>query len=129
MTLQTRITALAQALGADIKSLVSALSGKQPTLISGTNIKTINGQSVLGTGNVAVPTVSLDGPTSVVVDGPSTYTITDFSSFSVYAVSATAGTIAISGDQITYTAPGTAQSVTIAVTRDGMESQFTVAVV
>lgn len=34
-----------------IKSLVS---GKQDTLVSGTNIKTINSTSVLGSGNIAV---------------------------------------------------------------------------
>lgn len=31
----------------------TALNGKQDTLVSGTNIKTINGQSILGPGNVA----------------------------------------------------------------------------
>lgn len=31
-----------------------ALSSKQDTLISGTNIKTINGESVVGNGNLAV---------------------------------------------------------------------------
>lgn len=34
--------------------LESGLAGKQDTLISGTNIKTINGQSILGSGNIAV---------------------------------------------------------------------------
>jgi lysophospholipase L1-like esterase len=34
--------------------LNSALSGKQATLISGTNIKTINGTSVLGSGNIVI---------------------------------------------------------------------------
>ena len=42
-------------------SVETALSGKQETLVSGTNIKTINNQSVLGSGNIDVqtlPTVS-----------------------------------------------------------------------
>lgn len=34
--------------------LNSALSGKQATLVSGTNIKTINGTSVLGSGNIVI---------------------------------------------------------------------------
>ena len=34
----------------------NAVSGKQDTLISGTNIKTINGESILGSGNVEVIT-------------------------------------------------------------------------
>lgn len=34
--------------------LVSALSSKQDTLVSGTNIKTINGNSILGSGNITI---------------------------------------------------------------------------
>lgn len=32
----------------------TALNGKQPTLVSGTNIKTINNQSILGSGNIDI---------------------------------------------------------------------------
>lgn len=32
----------------------TALSGKQPTLVSGTNIKTINNESILGSGNIDI---------------------------------------------------------------------------
>jgi hypothetical protein len=35
-------------------SLASSLSGKQDTLVSGTNIKTINGSSILGSGNLTL---------------------------------------------------------------------------
>lgn len=35
-------------------SLASSISGKQNTLVSGTNIKTINGSSILGGGNLTV---------------------------------------------------------------------------
>jgi len=41
--------------------LNTALNGKQATLVSGTNIKTINGNSVLGSGNLVIgstPTTS-----------------------------------------------------------------------
>ncbi len=41
------------------------LSGKQATLVSGTNIKTINGQSLLGSGNI---TIEGGGGTAVTVD-------------------------------------------------------------
>ena len=34
--------------------LQNSLNGKQPTLVSGTNIKTINGESVLGSGNITI---------------------------------------------------------------------------
>lgn len=37
-----------------IFGLAAALAGKQPTLVSGTNIKTINGASLLGSGNLTV---------------------------------------------------------------------------
>ena len=37
-----------------VTGLQSALDGKQATLVSGTNIKTINGVSVLGDGNIVV---------------------------------------------------------------------------
>lgn len=43
----------------------SALSGKQATLVSGTNIKTVGGTSLLGSGNVATLKASLDGETLV----------------------------------------------------------------
>ena len=42
MTLSQRIVEALQAVGADIKAL---LTGKQDALVAGQNIKTINGQS------------------------------------------------------------------------------------
>lgn len=42
------------------------LNGKQDTLISGTNIKTINNQSILGSGNI---TIQGGGEVSPVVSG------------------------------------------------------------
>lgn len=38
----------------DTTGLQSALDGKQDTLVSGTNIKTVNGNSLLGSGNIAI---------------------------------------------------------------------------
>lgn len=37
---------------ATVSGLPEALGGKQPTLVSGANIKTVNGQSLLGAGNI-----------------------------------------------------------------------------
>ena len=45
----------------DQTDLNSALSGKQATLISGTNIKTINGSSVLGSGDLVVSSMVYPG--------------------------------------------------------------------
>lgn len=51
MKVQERITALAQAIGLDVKAL---FANKQNNLVSGTSIKTINGETLLGAGNVIV---------------------------------------------------------------------------
>jgi hypothetical protein len=47
MALDDNISALATAIGTEVKS-------KQDTLVSGTNIKTINNQSILGTGDITI---------------------------------------------------------------------------
>ena len=41
---------------ADATATSTALAAKQPTLVSGTNIKTLNGATVLGSGDIVVPT-------------------------------------------------------------------------
>lgn len=40
--------------GAEIDAAVDAVSNKQDRLVSGSNIKTINGQSILGTGDIPI---------------------------------------------------------------------------
>lgn len=54
---------------------INALSDKQDTLVSGTNIKTINGNSILGEGNIEIEgggaVDSVNGKTGVVVLTPS----------------------------------------------------------
>ena len=61
MTLSQRIVEALQAVGADIKAL---LTGKQDVLISGQNIKTINGQSLLGLGDLSISAAAqgIQGP-------------------------------------------------------------------
>lgn len=52
---------------AKTNGLQTALDGKQATLISGTNIKTVNGSSLLGSGNIEVSSIfSLSGKNFVV---------------------------------------------------------------
>ena len=41
-------------IAANVSTLETAMNGKQDTLVSGTNIKTINGNSVLGEGNLVI---------------------------------------------------------------------------
>ena len=59
----------------DLAALAGSLGGKQATLVSGTNIKTINGQAVLGSGDLVVQTTgavtSVAGKIGVVTLAPS----------------------------------------------------------
>lgn len=55
---------------ADVTGLVADLAGKQSTLVSATNIKTVNGESLLGSGDLVVSggatNLAYDAPTRVV---------------------------------------------------------------
>ncbi len=55
---------------AKITNLVSDLSNKQSRLISGTNIKTINGQSVLGNGNIFITAESASPLLQPIITSP-----------------------------------------------------------
>ena len=46
------------------------LNGKQDTLVSGTNIKTVNGESLLGEGNILVKSVNVDSALSTTSENP-----------------------------------------------------------
>lgn len=52
--------------------LNSALSGKQATLVSGTNIKTVNSTSLLGSGDVSVGVTSVTGTSPITSSGGAT---------------------------------------------------------
>lgn len=54
---------------ADVTGLVADLAGKQETLVSGTNIKTVNGNSLLGSGDVVVSGGGATGGTAVISFG------------------------------------------------------------
>lgn len=72
----------------DQSDLQGALDVKQATLVSGTNIKTVNGSSLLGSGNLAVGTVTSVGlsvPTGLTIAG------SPISSSGTLALSFTAG--------------------------------------
>jgi pimeloyl-ACP methyl ester carboxylesterase len=65
-------TELATALSSYVTNsdLSTALSGKQDSLVSGTNIKTVNGNSLLGSGDISItvfnPTANTINPTPIV---------------------------------------------------------------
>ena len=69
---------------------------------------------------------ALLGDAYVNVNQTKTYSITDYNSFSTYSVSASAGTASIAGGQITFNAPSTSQSVTLTVTKDGLDFDFSI---
>lgn len=72
----------ADALTTRVEGVETAMNNKQDTLVSGTNIKTINGESVLGEGNIVIEggsssaVNSVNGMTGdVVIDIPDTSTL------------------------------------------------------
>jgi hypothetical protein len=56
----------------DVGGLQTALDGKQSVLVSGTNIKTINGQSLLGSGDIAISGTGTFGSAVQTFDGGET---------------------------------------------------------
>lgn len=54
MDLQDKLAALVVSVAGDVKALLMALANKQDKLNSGTSIKTINGESVLGAGDLVI---------------------------------------------------------------------------
>jgi hypothetical protein len=65
---------LASALGNDASfatTVTNSLAGKQATLVSGTNIKTINNSSILGSGNISVQAALVSGTNIKTVGGSS----------------------------------------------------------
>ena len=100
MTLESRLVAAFEAVGADVKALQMGAGGG-PTL---------------------------QGDPAPYITQTKTYQITNYNSFSSYAVSASAGTASLSGDTITFTAPTNAGNVSLTLTVDGLPTVFTVAV-
>ncbi len=127
----TQAAAVAAAAVADHEAAADPHPQYQVDLVSGTNIKTINGQSILGAGNIEIQGgvgVALSGDVNIYVTQSKTYTITNYNVFSSYVVKVSAGSVSISGDQITFTAPATAQTVTMTVTMDSKDTVFSLVV-
>lgn len=70
---QKQDSALGGMIAAETAARERAVASKQDTLVSGTNIKTINGQSVLGEGNIAIQgggTITVDSELSTTSENP-----------------------------------------------------------
>ena len=77
-------------------------------------------------GAVAPPT--LYGDTTPYVTQTKTYIITNYSSFSSYAVAVSAGAVGMDADTITFTAPSTAGPVELTLVVDGVPTVFNITV-
>lgn len=123
------INQLTESLGTLSEAISDLSSGKQATLVSGTSIKTINGESLLGSGNIILGAgVSIDGDTTVYVGQSKSYQITNFNVFSTYTVSTTGGSASVSGGTISFTAPASAGNVSLTVSADGRPTTFQIVV-
>ena len=75
-SLESDITNLQTTVGNQDKSIIAntqAIQNKQDKLVSGTNIKTINNQSILGSGNISIEgggTVTVDSELSLTSENP-----------------------------------------------------------
>lgn len=106
-------------------------SAWQAAYVFESGFKTINGNSILGAGNIEIQGgtgVALSGDANIYVTQSKTYTITNYNVFSDYVVQVSAGSVSITGDQISFTAPATAQTVTLTVTMDGTAQAFSLPV-
>ena len=99
MTLESRLVAAFEAVGADVKALQGAQGGGGPTL---------------------------QGDPASYATQTKTYQITNYNSFSNYTVSASAGTASIAGDTITFTAPASAGNVSLTLSVDGQPTVFAI---
>jgi len=70
--------------------------------------------------------VRLSGPTAVLQGNQATYTIVGYDSFATYTVTAGAGTVSITDDTITYTAPASGDIDVLTITRNGVSRTFTI---
>lgn len=66
-----------------INDLVTAVAGKQEELVSATNIKTVNGESLLGPGDLAISGGGVSLPVVQTFTGPKTLGLADINTYNV----------------------------------------------
>ena len=80
------------------------------------------------TGDIALTAVSLQGDVAPYIAQVKTYQITNYNSFSNYSVSTSAGSVLLTGDTVTFTAPDVAGEVLLTLTVDTLAAVFKIAV-
>lgn len=96
-------------------------------LFEGDKVQLVNNEEV---GTVSLARVSLDGPDLIYVGTTNNYTITDYDSFSTYAVSSSVGTASISDNVITLIIPteaSTDDGLILTVERNDGSNSFQIA--
>ena len=69
-----------------LTSIANAIKARNVNLVSGTNIKTVNGDSILGSGNISIPTYSDTSSSSPVffgISGGKSWTVNTAGAFKV----------------------------------------------
>ena len=118
------LSSAAAAAGSAAASGLSAAAAAQSAVVAqGAAASIADGPvtSVNGlTGVVQLALTDLQGAASIYVNQSVDYTITNFDSFSAYAVSASAGNVSIVGATVTFAAPAAAGPVTLTITKSGV---------
>lgn len=127
-----------------LKHKQSSVAGKAPTTtdlalgelaINTTDGKVYMKKNVSGTESIVEVTaggggssVTLSGNISLYINQSTTLTITNYNVFSTYSVAVSAGSVSRTGDSISFTAPASAQTVTLTVTMDGADYAFEIVI-
>ena len=72
--------------------------------------------------------ITLSGVVETYINTNTSYTITNYNSFSTYSVTTSAGTVSILNDVITLIPPSSSQTITLTVSKDGISSNFSILV-
>ena len=114
----------------DVQILVTNTASVQSVSVSSPLAAVLSGEypTPANFGNALDGGPTLQGDPAPYVTQTKTYQITNYNSFSSYMVSASAGTVSIAGDTITFTAPASADNVSLTLTVDGQPTVFTITV-
>ena len=133
--------AVAAAAAASASAFAAGTYAQNACAISQVNFQTYRHKSATGTrttdpANDSTNWVQISGTSIVTLSGDPhvhlsqtrVFTITNYDAFGAYSVSVTAGSVSLSGDQITFTAPASAQTVVMSINHDNVATQYSIVV-